>query len=68
MKFFAHAAGLQGGRISQAELTGPETWLDDLAETLWMYQLAQLGLGFNPDLLALSERSGAFRASPGEAS
>jgi hypothetical protein len=67
MNVFAHAAVSQGGRISQAELTD-QTWLDELAETLWMYQLAQLGLGFNPDLLALSERTGALRASPGEAS
>ena len=54
-------AGPQGGRIPPAELTA-HTWLDDLAETLWRYQMAQLGLGFNPELLALSERYSAGRS------
>ena len=29
--------------------------LDDLAEIGWLLRMAQLGIGFNPDLLALAE-------------
>ncbi len=30
--------------------------LEGLAETAWVLKMAQLGIGFNPDLLALAEK------------
>ena len=56
MNMFTHAAESQANRFPQADWTGACGLLDDLAETSWLLRMAQLGLGFNPDLLALAER------------
>lgn len=49
------------GAVSHAAQGSQTAWdhlwpvRDDLAETCWLLRMAQLGLGFNPDLLALAE-------------
>jgi hypothetical protein len=56
MNMFTQAAESQGSQVSQVDWAGPGSLHDDLAETSWLLRMAQFGLGFNPDLLALAER------------
>ena len=56
MNMFKRASRAQENQVPQAEWASAEVLLDDLAETSWLFRMAQLGLGFNPDLLALAER------------
>jgi hypothetical protein len=56
MNMFTKAAELRGSQVPQADWASAEMLLDDLAETSWLLKMAQLGLGFNPDLLSLAER------------
>ena len=56
MSMFKRKARPQEHQVPQADWSIAEVLLEDLAETSWLLQMAQLGLGFNPDLLALAER------------
>ena len=55
MNMFTQAAKPQASPVAQADWASPEGLFDDLAETSWLLRMAQLGLGFNPDLFALAE-------------
>ena len=59
MNTFTQAAKSQASQVAQADWASAEALLEDLAETSWLLRMAQLGLGFNPDLLALAERFNA---------
>jgi hypothetical protein len=52
---FTQAEKPQASQVAQADWAGAWGLFDDLAETAWLLRMAQLGLGFNPDLLALAE-------------
>ena len=65
MNTFTQAAQSQASQGSAGRSwASAEALLEDLAETSWLLRMAQLGLGFNPDLLALAER---FNAPAGPA-
>jgi hypothetical protein len=56
MSMFNRNPQAQENQVPQAGWSIAEVLLEDLAETSWLLSLAQVGLGFNPDLLALAER------------
>jgi hypothetical protein len=56
MSMFKRTPRPQESQVPQTSWSIAELLLEDLAETSWLLRMAQLGLGFNPDLLALAER------------